>query len=112
MQQNVAYNTTQINSIKDTMNHYNTRLSGVEKTVHQNRKIASAGTASAMAMSSIPYVEYAKYSMGMGVGHYDGETAMSIGFTWKGSDRSRFRIQGSYDSQNKAGIGAGVAFEL
>lgn len=110
--QNVAANTSQINSIKDTLGHYNTRLKQVEKTVHQNRKIASAGTASAMAMSSIPYVEYAKYSMGMGVAHYDGETAMSIGVTWKSSDRSRFRIQGSFDSQNKAGIGAGVAFEL
>ena len=80
--------------------------------VNQNRKIASAGTASAMAMSSIPYVDYAKYSMGMGVAHYDGETAMSIGFTLKSSDRTRLRIQGSFDSQNKVGIGAGVAFEL
>ena len=108
--QKVEQNSTQIAHMQNTMNHYNTRLNSIEKTVHQNRKIASAGISSAMAMSSIPYLEYEKYSMGMGVASYDGEAAISIGATWKISEKGNLRIQGSYDSQNKAGVGIGVAF--
>ena len=110
--QNVAENTNQIKHINNTLNHYNTRINNLEKTVHENRKRASAGTASAMAMSSIPYLDYAKYSFGMGVASYDGEAAMSMGLEFRMGDNGRFRIQGSYDTQNKAGVGVGMAFEL
>ena len=108
--QKVEQNSTQITHMQNTMNHYNTRLNSIEKTVHENRKVASAGISSAMAMSAIPYLEYEKYSMGMGIASYDGEAAISIGATWKISEKGNLRIQGSYDSQNKAGIGIGVAF--
>ncbi|PWD88760.1 ESPR-type extended signal peptide-containing protein [Ignatzschineria cameli] len=110
--QQVTSNTTQIKHINKTLDHYNNRISHLEKTVHENRKRASAGTASAMAMSSIPYMDYAKYSMGMGVASYDGEAAMSIGMEFKLGDNGRFRVQGSYDTQNKAGVGVGVAFSF
>ncbi|WP_189363348.1 YadA-like family protein, partial [Ignatzschineria indica] len=110
--QQVRSNTTQIKHINKTLDHYNNRISHLEKTVHENRKRASAGTASAMAMSSIPYMDYAKYSMGMGVASYDGEAAMSIGMEFKLGDNGRFRVQGSYDTQNKAGVGVGVAFSF
>ncbi|WP_189364652.1 YadA-like family protein, partial [Ignatzschineria ureiclastica] len=101
-----------ITYINDALSHYNTRINNVEKKVHENRKVASAGIAGAMAMSSIPYIEYSKYSFGMGVGHYDGESALSIGFQGKINDRARYRLQMSYDTQNKVGLGAGVAFEF
>lgn len=110
--QQVGSNTNQIKHINNTLNHYNTRIGNLEKTVHENRKRASAGTASAMAMSSIPYLDYAKYSFGMGVASYDGEAAMSMGLEFKMGDNGRFRIQGSYDTQSKAGVGVGMAFEL
>uniref|UniRef100_UPI000479F1EB YadA-like family protein n=1 Tax=Ignatzschineria larvae TaxID=112009 RepID=UPI000479F1EB len=100
-----------INNINYTLNHYNTRMNNIEKTVHQNRKMASAGIAGAMAMSSIPYIEYSKYSFGMGLGYYDNESAVSLGVQGKLTDRSRFRLQMSYDTQNKIGVGVGIAFE-
>ncbi|WP_189364599.1 YadA-like family protein, partial [Ignatzschineria ureiclastica] len=101
-----------IQNINYTLNHYNTRMNNIEKTVYENRKRASAGIAGAMAMSSIPYIEYSKYSFGMGIGYYDGESAISIGIQGKINDRARYRLQMSYDTQNKVGLGAGVAFEL
>ncbi|PWD83792.1 YadA-like family protein, partial [Ignatzschineria cameli] len=110
--QQVASNTNQIKHINNTLSHYNNRINNLEKKVHQNRKVASAGIAGAMAMSSIPYIDYAKYSIGMGVASYDGEHALSLGFEFKMSENGRFRIQGSYDTQNKVGVGVGMAFEL
>lgn len=108
--QQVEENTQQLKHIQNTFSHYNARLHNIEKTVHQNRKVASAGISGAMAMSSIPYVDHTKYSFGMGAATYDGEAAMSIGFTYKVNQDARFRIQGSYDTQNKAGVGIGFAF--
>ncbi len=112
VKEQVTYNTSAIDHINSTLGHYNTRISNLEKTVYENRKRASAGTASAMAMSSIPYIDHAKHSFGMGVASYDGEAAMSIGVEFKIGHNGRFRIQGSYDTQKKAGVGAGVAFEF
>ncbi len=108
--QQVEENTQQLKHIQNTFSHYNARLHNIEKIVHQNRKVASAGISGAMAMSSIPYVDHTKYSFGMGAATYDGEAAMSIGFTYKVNQDARFRIQGSYDTQNKAGVGIGFAF--
>ncbi|WP_026879174.1 YadA-like family protein, partial [Ignatzschineria larvae] len=101
-----------IKNINYTLNHYNTRMNTIEKKVQENRKVASAGIAGAMAMSSIPYIEYSKYSFGMGIGYYDGESAISMGIQGKINNHARYRLQMSYDTQNKVGLGAGVAFEL
>ena len=76
--QKVDFQAQQIDHINSTLGHYNTRINNVERTVHQNCKVASAGISSAMAMSSIPYVENMKYSFGMGAAAYDGEAAMSL----------------------------------
>src|SRR5699024_4825735 len=102
--QKVDFQAQQIDHINSTLGHYNTRINNVERTVHQNRKVASAGISSAMAMSSIPYVENMKYSFGMGAAGYDGEAAMSVGFSFKIGSDARFKIQGSYDTQNKVGV--------
>ncbi|GGZ86715.1 hypothetical protein GCM10007161_18080 [Ignatzschineria indica] len=112
MNQSITQANQQIQNINYTLNHYNTRMNHIEKKVHENRKVASAGIASAMAMSSIPYIDYSKYSFGMGVGYYDGESAMSMGIQGRINDRAKYRVQFSYDTQNKVGIGAGVAFEF
>ncbi|PWD81404.1 hypothetical protein DC083_02835 [Ignatzschineria ureiclastica] len=100
----------EVTSIQNQFKHYDTRLNTIEKTVHQNRKIASAGIAGAMAMASMPYVETSKYSFGLGTAVYDSEAAISAGFTFKMGEKSLLRINASYDTQNKAGVGIGVAF--
>ncbi|MHC5224712.1 ESPR-type extended signal peptide-containing protein [Ignatzschineria sp. LJL83] len=108
--QKVESNTQQINHINNTLNHYNTRINNIERKVQENRKVASAGISSAMAMSSIPYIESTKYSFGMGAATYDGQSAISMGLTYKTGENSRIKIQGSYDSQNKVGLGIGFAY--
>lgn len=113
VEQQVDYNTRNIAHINNSLAHYDNRIKNVEKRVQENRKVSSAGIAGAMAMGSIPYVDHAKYSFGMGMATFDGESAISMGLTWKfNGDSARFRINGSYDSQNKLGVGVGVAFEL
>ncbi|MDM1544785.1 YadA-like family protein, partial [Ignatzschineria indica] len=112
MSQSITQANQEIKNINYTLNHYNTRMNNIEKKVHENRKVASAGIAGAMAMSSIPYIDYSKYSFGMGIGYYDGESAMSMGIQGRINERAKYRVQFSYDTQNKAGVGAGIAFEL
>ena len=111
-QQQVASNSHQIKHINNTLNHYNNRISNLERTVQQNRKVASAGISSAIAMSSIPYSQSNKHSFGMGVGSYDGEAAVSMGVIFNISPDARFKIQGSYDTQNKAGVGVGFSIDF
>ncbi|MFD2723202.1 YadA-like family protein [Ignatzschineria indica] len=111
-QQQVVSNSHQIKHINNTLNHYNNRISNLERTVQQNRKVASAGISSAIAMSSIPYSQSNKHSFGMGVGSYDGEAAVSMGVIFNISPDARFKIQGSYDTQNKAGVGVGFSIDF
>ncbi|WP_192874913.1 YadA-like family protein [Ignatzschineria cameli] len=110
--QQVAANSNQIKHINNTLNHYNNRLSHLEQSVQQNRKVASAGISSAIAMSAIPYSSSGKHSFGMGVGSYDGEAAVSMGVIFNLSHDARFKIQGSYDTQNRAGVGVGFAIDF
>lgn len=117
VQVQVEENSRSITHLNNTFNHYtyqtNARLNAIEKKVHENRKVSSAGISGAMAMSSIPYsMDSSKVSLGLGVASYDGESAFALGFQGNMTDRSKFRIQFSYDSQNRVGVGAGMAIEF
>ncbi len=110
VQQVAEENSSHIKHLQKTMGHYSARLDSVEKTVDENRRVSSAGISAAMAMSSIPYIESSEHhSFGMGIGTYDGEAAISAGFLFNISENARFKLQGSYDTKKKTGIGAGIA---
>ena len=53
---------------------------------------ADKGIAMAMSMSAIPTVDYGQWALGVGVGHFKGETAAAVGATVKIGERAKFRV--------------------
>ena len=53
---------------------------------------ADKGIAMAMSMSAIPTVDYGQWALGVGVGHFKGETAAAVGATVKIGARAKFRV--------------------
>jgi autotransporter adhesin len=71
--------------------------------------LLSAGIAGSNALGMLPELDGA---IAVGLGHYSGENAMSVGYT---KDlREDIRVKGgmTYDSQNNAGFGVGAAFKF
>ncbi len=78
---------------------------------HQlNKRVDTAdkGVAMAMAMSAIPTVDYGKWSLGVGVGHFKSETAASVGATVKVGERTKFKV-GFASGGGETGGSAGFA---
>ncbi|WP_160616998.1 YadA family autotransporter adhesin [Pseudoblastomonas halimionae] len=75
---------------------------------------AAGGTASAMAVSSIPQTISAGRSMfGGGVAHYRGETAFAIGMSTTFDDgRGVVKAGATLDSRGKGGVSAGAGFSF
>lgn len=78
------------------------------------REDASAGTASAMAVSGIPQTISAGRSMiGTGVAHYRGETAFAIGMSTTFNDGyGVVKAGATMDTRGNGGVsaGAGISF--
>ena len=92
----------------DNMNQLGYKINEVEDD-------ANAGISAAMAMSALPQAYLPGKSMiGGGVGTYNGESAVAIGFSKLSNDgRWVMKINGTADTQGNAGasIGAGFHFD-
>ncbi len=92
----------------DNMNQLGYKINEVEDD-------ANAGISAAMAMSSLPQAYIVGKSMiGGGVGTYNGESAVAIGFSKLSNDgRWVMKLNGTADTQGNAGasIGAGFHFD-
>ncbi|ERL55126.1 hypothetical protein M917_1859 [Psychrobacter aquaticus CMS 56] len=92
----------------DSMNELGYKIGEVEDD-------ANAGISAAMAMSSLPQAYIVGKSMiGGGVGTYNGESAVAIGFSKLSNDgRWVMKLNGTADTQGNAGasIGAGFHFD-
>ncbi|NOL50254.1 YadA-like family protein, partial [Pelistega europaea] len=93
------------------------RLAGqvgeVDRKVEKYKRNANAGTATAIAIASLPQAADAGANMlSLAGGSYDGETATAIGFSRR-SDNGKFIIKanGSFNSRGKVGVGVGVGFQ-
>lgn len=99
----VDHNTQQINKLNNNFNN-------LKQTVDSNKKIASAGSASAMAQANIPQVLNGQtVAFGAGVGGYDGENAVAVGVSFRASESVTVKATVSDDTQNNFGYGAGVS---
>ncbi|MCS2611087.1 YadA-like family protein [Halomonas sp. wenzhen-202101] len=77
------------------------RISDVERN-------ANAGTASALAASTVPQAWMPGKSMvGVGAGTYEGESAISVGVS-RLSDNGRWVIQGKVTGDSQSNFGAGI----
>jgi hypothetical protein len=72
--------------------------------------LAEKGVAMAMAMAAVPTVDYGNWSLGVGVGHFSGETAAAVGATVKMGDRAKFKVNfasGGGETGGSAGFAVG-----
>ncbi|WP_215228909.1 YadA family autotransporter adhesin [Erythrobacter sp. 3-20A1M] len=78
------------------------------------RRDASAGTASAMAVSGIPQTITAGRSMvGTGIAHYEGETAFALGMSTTFSEgRGVVKAGATVDTRGNSGFSAGAGFSF
>ena len=94
--------------LDDNMNQLGYKIGEVEDE-------ANAGISAAMAMSSLPQAFIpGKSLIGGGVGTYNGESAVAIGFSKLSNDgRWVMKVNGTADTQGNAGgsIGAGFHFD-
>ncbi|HEX7873857.1 MAG TPA: YadA-like family protein [Sphingobium sp.] len=88
------------------------RFEQMNTDLYTLRREARAGTASAMALSSIPQpIEAGRNVIGMGFSGWQGEGAIALGLS-RASDNGKFmmRAGATYNSRNQGGANAGVGF--
>jgi autotransporter adhesin len=86
---------------QNEINNVNGRIDDVEKN-------ANAGSASAIAASSVPQAWRSGESMvSVGAGTYGGESAVAVGVS-RLSDNGRWIIQGKVTGDSQGEFGAGV----
>lgn len=80
--------------------------------IDDNRKKASAGIAGVAAMANIPQVSQdSTFSVGAGVGAYDSEQGLAVGFSGRINNNVVTKVSVSATTQSEFVMGAGVGFE-
>jgi len=93
-----------LNSLEQQASNMNGRIDRVEKR-------ANAGTSAALSSANIPQVtEYQRFAIGAGVGGYEGESALAVGFSSRVSSSVVVKGSVTTDSQHGFGYGAGVSW--
>ncbi|MEM8206320.1 YadA-like family protein [Morganella morganii] len=101
------YTDTRFNELETSMNG---RLHSVEQQVNKNADRANAGIASVAAMANIPYTDNTRFSMGLGAGNYRNGNAVAFGGQLRMENNVNLRTSVSWNSEDSAVYGAGVAF--
>lgn len=90
----------------------NQRFANMDKRIDENRKNASAGIAGVAAMTNIPQVsQNSSFSVGAGVGSYDGEQGIAIGASARFNQNVVTKASVAGTTQNDFVFGAGVSYE-
>lgn len=90
----------------------NQRFANLQRQVDDNRDHASAGIAGAAAMANIPQVsQNSKFSLGAGIGGYDGESALAVGVSARFNTNIVTKASVAMTSQDAPVYGAGVSYE-
>ena len=99
-------------SIKALEQSTNKRFASLQKQVDRNRDHASAGISGVAAMANIPQVSQGSaFSVGAGVGAYDGESALAIGVSARFNENVVTKASVAMTSESDAVLGAGVSYE-
>lgn len=101
------YTDTRFNELETSMNG---RLHSVEQQVNKNADRANAGIASVAAMTNIPYTDNTRFSVGLGAGNYRNGNAVAFGGQLRLENNVNLRSSVSWNSEDSAVYGAGVAF--
>lgn len=99
-------------SIKALEQSTNKRFASLQKQVDRNRDHASAGISGVAAMANIPQVSQGSaFSVGAGVGAYDGESALAVGVSARFNENVVTKASVAMTSESDAVLGAGVSYE-
>lgn len=93
-----------------SINKLNSSFASLKNEVNENKKIAAAGSASAMAQANIPQVLNGQtVAFGAGIGGYDGANAVAVGVSFRASENVTVKATVSDDSESNVGYGAGIS---
>ncbi|EBS4516526.1 hypothetical protein DQT32_03760 [Salmonella enterica subsp. enterica serovar Braenderup] len=114
--QRITSNTQRVGAVENRVSNLeqstNKRFSDMDKRIGDNRKVASAGIAGAGAMANIPQVSQGStFSVGAGVGGYDSEQAVAVGFSARINNNVVTKMSVSTNTQSELLWGAGVGVE-
>ena len=106
---NIEANRQAINRNNQEIQKLNKNFSDLKNTVDANRKRAAAGIAGVAAMANIPEVNsHQTFSLGVGVGGFDGQQAVAVGASARVNDN--LTVKASVAANNEeVGWGAGAA---
>lgn len=90
----------------------NQRFAAMGKRIDGNRNHASAGIAGVAAMANIPQVsQNSSFSIGAGVGSYDGEQGIAVGASARFNQNVVTKASVAGTTQSDFVFGAGVSYE-
>lgn len=106
---NIDANRQAINRNSQEIQKLNKNFSDLKNTVDANRKRAAAGIAGVAAMANIPEVNsHQTFSLGVGVGGFDGQQAIAVGASARVNDN--LTVKASVAANNEEVVwGAGAA---
>lgn len=106
---NIEANRKAINRNSQEIQKLNKNFNDLKNTVDANRKRAAAGIAGVAAMANIPEVNsHQTFSLGVGVGGFDGQQAVAVGASARVNDN--LTVKASVAANNEEVVwGAGAA---
>ncbi|RUR25816.1 hypothetical protein ELY33_17465, partial [Vreelandella andesensis] len=97
-----------VGQMNDLSNRFSQEIHNVHGRIDSVERNANAGSASAIAASTVPQAWMPGKSMvGVGAGTYGGESAVSVGVS-RLSDNGRWVIQGKITGDSQSNFGAGI----
>ncbi|HHR5881918.1 TPA: YadA C-terminal domain-containing protein, partial [Providencia alcalifaciens] len=119
-QLNTSIKSAQSKAISDSRNYTNQRVDMLEQNMNgrlnsldnkmdKNADRANAGIASVSAMANIPYTNNTNFSMGIGLGNYRNGNAAAFGGQYNVNDNVNIRSSISWNNEDSAVYGAGIA---
>ena len=108
----IATNKAEIVRVEERVDYNQMDIATNRSNINGLRKgldVATAGVAAAMALAALPDVEGAR-SFGVGLGTFDGKTAVAVGFSY-GTERFTFKV-GAASSSGETGGSAGIGWSF
>ncbi|HFI1088338.1 TPA: YadA-like family protein [Enterobacter hormaechei] len=108
-QKQVAGFDGRITNVENQVQGLNKSFSNLKNQVEKNRKEANAGIAGATAIASIPTIAGSRFSLGAGVGGFQGSQAVAVGATYNFNERVALKAGVSTSSASEVGYGVGLS---
>lgn len=100
------------NRVNELKKGWDNRLNSLDDKVNKTADRANAGIASVAAMSNIPYINSSTFSIGLGVGNYRNGNAVAGGVQYHVNNRVNLRASISWNNEDSAVVGGGIAVGL